>query len=682
MDSKVVLISILVLIILLGVSIFFYLSSLNQTTIGINQTDTPTNPPEQPEENQTTETCADLYGYECQSVSECKGDLLGIEGLCCNQPCEPEPKTCQESGGFECQDVSECEGNFLLVEGSVCCDIACIKPVDFSSCPVICPYDSLCDKSLKTDGAFNCCQNSCNYQKTQTCNFNRVCEISEDPSCLDCGCKGIVCGDICYENVERNTDCNMVTDSDIKRVLDIDINISSVEKNVWTEGQLTIKSKAKSPIQVSFGLFGERLEIDPSYSSAYQNVEIGELGEVSLPIRIRGIEVSYYNKSTLFGNQVKTLISSKLDFIGTIKILGTTESLDDISKQIFVYDQNPTSCGTNKFNLEGKCTNGVFYLDRDCSVGSECIDGLSWWFTITKEAKPKGTLKIGFLSVEGDIDVGQMTKNLQEMEDWYDMESIKYTGKDMMNIDFFYLGDFDLAADIIKDATDFNAPNNFGQSDSYKELSGSINMSAYDIIILVTDKQIKSVSGDEAGGLRVFKNIIIESNIAPQLTTHEIAHVFGCRDIYFGDLCENTFRNNLMCSKFDEFKKMDLGVCAVEMGWGDRDLDGILDIEDSTIEETAPVWLTGISIEIANTTVNRTSGEITAIGFVKDNDGGTVANYNSTFTIGGSRYTCLPYTYDFKKAFWCNLGNVNLPADMTIKVEYAGFVAEKTVPFA
>ncbi|MBI4121879.1 MAG: hypothetical protein HY461_00955 [Parcubacteria group bacterium] len=85
---------------------------------------------------------------------------------------------------------------------------------------------------------------------------------------------------------------------------------------------------------------------------------------------------------------------------------------------------------------------------------------------------------------------------------------------------------------------------------------------------------------------------------------HEFAHAFGCSDLWMGGvnryyLCNERRANNLMCGAethapelvwFDRIQNgyttlayRRLDDCAAEMGWGDADNDGIVDIEDSSV---------------------------------------------------------------------------------------------------
>ncbi len=624
-------------------------------------------------------TCDELNGRECSLDQKCSDTLQATidTDSCCTGTCEDidKLKTCSQLNGYSCSDASECSGNFLFSSDSICCDKECTKPISFSQCQVLCPYDSLCDKPIKTDGAFKCCETSCNAQKTNTCNYNKICESFEDPSCLDCQCSGVVCDGVCHENVDPNFECSIFE----APYITINLDTATVPKDSWVDATMIIKSRIKTPIEISLDLTGQGVDVQADA----KNIKLYDLGVVSIPVKIKGNIVSYYNISSVFGNTVKTLVPSFINFEGDIKIFGRRDTIKE-SKQILVYDSNATSCGKNKFGLEGMCVNGVYYLDRDCSTGADCLNGMSWWFFIDKFVKPKGKISVGLISLDREL-TGDEISNTKEIADWYDREALKYAGKDMIDIEFSYIGRVNISSDIIKDATDEFAGTNFNTTSSYTELANKVDLSLYDIIVIITNKQVKSSRG-HAVGLKFFENMIIQSTTHPTYMAHEIAHIFGCRDLYFGNLCESAFNNNLMCSTGTELKKIDLGVCAAEMGWADRDGDNILDIDDAVIEEKSPSWLTGIKIEVANQSIeiDQTNKEyVEAIVHVKDNRGGTISNAKVTRKVNTMAYPCLyPWVQDLKKAYFCSeYYSGPYPVDMEITAEYMGYTTVKTVTF-
>lgn len=426
----------------------------------------------------------------------------------------------------------------------------------------ICPYESLCSGNYIVYNNNVFCEDSCIRKYEDTCNYNRICEGFER-DCLDCQCfDGIICGGICY----RNTD--LICDNGFMREdhgfpegsLEFEINFPRfLEKDIWTKGNVTIINNNDYIVENDIYWNLDNLEAD---------INLFDLNKVSLKPR-ENMTISFMLKGTEVSDSIvgKNFLSRRPE-TSSLMVSSNTNS----RKMEFVVYRNGKKCADGYFNYQGMCVGDIFFFGANCDSG-ECLDRMNWWDR-KKTVKAKGDVEIGLVFVNIPERYKQEVLNWSEkISKWYFQEGKKYTGKDIINLSFIVSGNYSMNISFEEDLL----PSNLYNSKVYKKRSN------YDInIVIVPD--IPSIVGDTAAINYDGKFIALKMGAATDITlAHEIAHSFGCKDLYDKwEICKTRWKGSLMCEEAGKkgIQSLELGNCAGEMGWGDLNNNLIVDIEE------------------------------------------------------------------------------------------------------
>ncbi len=423
----------------------------------------------------------------------------------------------------------------------------------------VCPYKELCIGGFVQYNGKIYCNGSCERKQTNLCNFNRICEGSENSECLDCQCfDGVVCSGICYRN--SNKVCNsgfLIENKTHKTSLDFDIALPHFLKlNQVSEGKVIIKNNKNHDIESNLTWNSNKIEIlDAPKGIKLKSNEIKEV-----PIKIKGTKITKNFLGT------KTL-DKRLD----VAMIKADSNFGNLYREFVVFDDSATKCGDGFFNYKGVCVGNIFFVDGDCESGEGCIDRIDNWFSQTRYLDPKGSTKIGFVFVDIPF-VDYFKQHLSEIGNnvskYYKQEAIRYNGKDIIDLNFSFIGSYNFNISNIE--TDLEFSKGFYTSSTYTNLAKHVDFDKYDVIMILVPK-IPSSGGESGGVYYGGKFILLDAGAYTDITVaHELGHAFGCRDLdekFY--LCKNRWKGSLYCEETGkkDIWRTELGNCAYEMGW-------------------------------------------------------------------------------------------------------------------
>jgi len=279
--------------------------------------------------------------------------------------------------------------------------------------------------------------------------------------------------------------------------------------------------------------------------------------------------------------------------------------------------ENLNVCGDNVFTMKGQCRNKLFYPDSKCTSNEDdyfsfCADGFDIGsnkvfydnnakkMRLSADISAKGLKNVLVVNINNDDSV-----DLEAMHAWveglFDKESLRITGKDLVDFKFYDGGSITLNWDDFSDKK--------GLEDSLKQTLG-IKDDTYDFIVGYIDKKIPFLSYNETQGLYAGNGLVfIEKEYKDYwIVAHEILHGFGAPDFYFNTTfhlaCLTHLINDIMCAS--KTLGIDVSVpdgyriyAAPHIGWADIDADGIIDVEDDEIAKV-PSWFKGLEINELN----------------------------------------------------------------------------------
>ena len=409
----------------------------------------------------------------------------------------------------------------------------------------VCPYGELCSSEFKEYSYRIFCNGKCERKLTYNCNFNKVCEGFENEKCFDCQCfDGLVCGGICYRNVENRMCENGLivknTSSAIKLEAPRFIKLGDFIRIV-----LTIKNEKNEDVNVKLVWSTDKIDI----INKTAEVLLSAKETKNISFELKGTEVT----DSLSGQNMETAY------------LQIDSNLGSAKREFIIYDSFAKKCADGYFNFKGVCVGEIFLLDGDCDSGENCIDRIND-FSSKNERPITGEMKVGIVIV--DLPSNVFIENLLEIgknvSKYYRTESIKYTGKDLLNLSFEFVSNFSLGVENYGDLS-----RGWYSSDLYKKLK-AMDFSGYHAVLVLLPNI--PMSGGEAGGIYnggkfILINAITYTDIA---IAHEISHFLGCKDIYEKEyLCKNRWKGSLLCEEQGEKDvwRTELGNCAYEMGW-------------------------------------------------------------------------------------------------------------------
>ncbi|MBI4261979.1 hypothetical protein HY624_00445 [Candidatus Uhrbacteria bacterium] len=478
-----------------------------------------------------------------------------------------------------------------------------------------------------------------------SCNNNTLCEGFEDASCRDCQCtSGVVCGSLCYNNLQK-TACNngtlISTAPEFKDKFCLSLNTcpkdlacivpgwckigpplvvqfdfpKRIALNEWIDGIVTIMNTGtralNGRLQWEISDLDVRTRDGKNPRDIYPQVVLEPNRSLQMPLRIQGTRVS----DRVDNNK---LMTSYLNIV--VFLPGFGEGMTTFQYNPYVIDaKSAQTCGGYLWNVAGVCVGNIFFPGGDCKFGKGCIGRMSGWNSAyTDVIKAKGTKKVQVIALDiprGDrarVTAARVRSLFKEVGDWYSKEAKRIAKKPMVKFSARFEGQYTLK---LKNYT-FDGVRNLR---TYLAKKTRRSFPKSDILIVVVPTLPKFDLGDAAG--LVYGDGIIfvglglhgyESGFNAETIAHELAHLFGCKDLYTQRyLCSYQWRSSLLCaatwipSEFgsapeigtrDTFQRRTLGNCAAEMGWGDQDNDGILDLDDPAINAIAPDGFPGILI--------------------------------------------------------------------------------------
>ncbi len=402
------------------------------------------------------------------------------------------------------------------------------------------------------------------------------------------------------------------------------------------------------------------------------NLKPGERKEVL--VQVKGTDVS---DSTNFDLEKSTI---NINF----------GSEDDVFWSAYVYDpKTAKKCGNKFWNYEGVCYNDVFYPQGECVIGKTCIDNL------IKNIRERDVLALGnktavFVTVnlkpEYRYNETYYLSLGRKVSEWYDRESARLLSKDMMNLNFEFRGHLDVS---YRDETDLK-----------RQLEQKFPNA--DFILAVLPELETTELGGFTGGLYYFGGFIALSanNFDDVSIAHELAHGFGCEDVYgFQHLGNSRWNNNLLVASqwisgdllgINVGRNLNdrvLGGCAAEMGWRDYDKDNIVDVIDKNVEEIVPNWMKEISIENVEVIKNQQTefevgnyryfiypDDVVVVGETKSGDLPIPANV----TLSASGQSEILQCELDKTKFYCFI-RTNVKGNLKLRAEFGKMVDEKDV---
>lgn len=505
----------------------------------------------------------------------------------------------------------------------------------------ICSYQQYCPSGfINASDSDECCETSClNHVKTNTCNYNTICEGYENEECKDCQCQGVVCGGLCYNY--KGTCCGdkfveaghlvFCEDDNIPEVavsgvgcsipgqcfqtvmpLIVTFEIPTMyELGVEENGKIIVTNNAgnliSGKIKWSYNSKFEILTNGLRIEDTYKEINLSSGDSIEIPITIKALQVYDFFEHPYEGFSRIWLIIKGEDYPGQVTY---------ISPSMRIYERDkPTICGEITFNMKGECINNVFYPDARCSfVDSDYFPMCANGFLFTKyatlkydnktnrikiggEVEPKGLKQVLVLRLNNNVEL-----NVSAMQEWvetfFDKESNRMFRRNLVDFKFEDAGRVNI---------DWNKITTTDDLILEVETASNINMDDYDFLVGYTPRSQSKIIFNDTGGVYAGKGVLLIDTSEQEFSTiaHEMTHGFGAPDLYFAHMhaqaCTSHFFNGLMCGAAimtsgtpEEFRLYS----APWIGWADLDGDGIIDVEDDAVAKL-PSWFEGIEIKEA-----------------------------------------------------------------------------------
>jgi len=367
----------------------------------------------------------------------------------------------------------------------------------------------------------------------------------------------------------------------------------------------TIQNKTDQ--QISANYFYSILEVGEKVSSDLLTDDSADKSD-PIPLNLQPHETRTFTSTFRILHPVpKFLLSHLLQFGLRVpadhKEVDLAVSLTDIEPA-----ENYTICNAEKFpkqyNYGGnyeygtfKCCNNVFYPQFQCCADSDCVDAkcvdgkcLKAPALLKKAAGNKKALVILFSRNEVDSNAC-LVRNMQEMlvgvEEYFDAMAQRYLNEspDFINFDWEVYGKFNPAMlDLNEEYVTVAYVGGQRVAERAAEYCG-LDFQSYEEVIVISPDYSGYWCGGEGDCMA---GTIYLSNKRPTTTAHELAHLFGCNDLYLGIGGNLQWRGELMSAGREDISSEDvplsalpgLQVCRGEMGWADLNDNGIIDVEE------------------------------------------------------------------------------------------------------
>ncbi len=246
---------------------------------------------------------------------------------------------------------------------------------------------------------------------------------------------------------------------------------------------------------------------------------------------------------------------------------------------------------------ESKCCDNVFYPGFSCCADSECLEGKCIdGKCINKESilqkniakGNKKVLVILFSKDEADTSpclVRNTQEQLEGVEEYFDAMAERYLNQpsDFLNFEWEVYGKFNSALLNLSEEEVASSTGGVSVAEAAAEYCG-LDYQSFDEYIVIS-REYSTFWCNLAGG-DCSTGFVFLSGKRSTTTAHELAHEFGCWDIYNNTGADLQWRGELMAAGREDISSDDvplsempgLQVCRGEMGWADLDGDGIAEI--------------------------------------------------------------------------------------------------------
>lgn len=244
------------------------------------------------------------------------------------------------------------------------------------------------------------------------------------------------------------------------------------------------------------------------------------------------------------------------------------------------------------FYVSARCCDGVFYPgaqccgDADC-IGGSCVDGHCLYDIPTlgsANTLPVGNQRILLVLVDSEFQVGpsacadradEVRKVLPLDETTAYLREVvrKRVLRDLLDLRWTVLAGF-ASSDFIHDGN-YLFPDYMARLDEYLKSLGCEPFDAYDKVIVASPTMDLQGFGGQA---MMEGRIAVLTAANPYLLAHELAHTFGASDLYLDLGGQFQYQMDLMGNNLGGFGPPEDGVMWGEMGLGDVDQDGVVDL--------------------------------------------------------------------------------------------------------
>ncbi len=549
--------------------------------------------------------------------------LIFKTGTCANVQAPPPPPppvvsgtttNCAQIGGTTCAQGEICGSRWLDVQGdNRCCASACQKYQVAQRCN----YNSICEPQ-ELDACSDC-----------QCRGGVVCGglcyggLANDAECVDetlvhtaakRPTQGMAyCADATQCGVGATC---LLPGPCVLSAIPIKVTVqlpTQLEVGVWTQGTMTFLNTWTSTLSnhVYFETSGMDIEISLQQNSA----------PVALP---RDWDLIQFQPNTPVTYTIRARMNTVSDTItpthqlkhGTLDLRFFPNATANVTKSFYGFTRATAQpCGQYLWNIAGKCLGSIWYAGVNCQSGTNCIGRINDWGAITKTYPAKGTYAVLVMtaglttSQQSTYSANTLIGFGQEIRAFYAREAERIVGRPM--VDFTFTFDNHYAWTIPDPQLQFLQGKQTVREYLESKIGRALSQQQYPFIIIAVP-HLPGPAGygySEVGGMyHVGQGVILvraaPGILQPQVIAHEFSHAFGCQDWYNGGgrqnrffLCNERRANNLLCAaetavpELQWFTRITQGYmtltnrtlddCAAEIGWGDMDNDGKVDIDPS-----------------------------------------------------------------------------------------------------
>ncbi|MCA9519561.1 MAG: hypothetical protein KC609_01245 [Myxococcales bacterium] len=409
-------------------------------------------------------------------------------------------------------------------------------------------------------------------------------------------CRGTVVAGLCY-GLYPPQDTN-----ESQSLNGLDVTVLAAPSGVYLPGDeatITLRLKNTSGAELKRTLIFK----DPAdWQVVSRDFQPGQLltipngGTFDLEAKVKAVEPNIFNGAyNIFSFTFDDGNGGKQPYFEVFGVIGYPQETDSIVCGGHYFP--PTYCPGNNCPSQGyfqaTCCDGVFYPDGQCCNNGDCNSGVcSDGYCVNRVPQfysanrlPYGYVKIlvvlvDFDPIKPDADICTNRTDLdgmlepQTVEGWYDDLIKNRTGRDEKLLHWQWTVIAGLSSkDLIQDAM-YDFPSYQKSTEAYLKGKGCLtSFEEYDRVVIMSS-QIQINYGGQAfpdGRIAMRYN-------SPLLMVHELGHTFGANDTYLNIGDRFQWQGDLMGNYLNTNPIPKDGVAWTEVGLGDVDLDGVIDI--------------------------------------------------------------------------------------------------------